>query len=218
VRGAFLFDLDGTLIDSRRSIAAACNHALAGAGMAALSEATIATFVGDGARNLIAKASGLAAESPGLDAMLAEFVRFYASHPIEGTTWMPGAREALDALAGGPLGLVTNKARAVTEPILHALGIADRFGVVVAGGDGPLKPDPRPIWSAVTALGCSPGSTWVVGDAVQDVRAGKAAGCRTAAVLGGFQTEDRLRAEYPDLVVASLVELLAATGDWRSPA
>jgi phosphoglycolate phosphatase len=219
VTGAFLFDLDGTLIDSRRSIAAACNHALTGSGRLALSEAIIAGFVGDGARHLLARAAELGPdEGAALDALLAEFVRFYAAHPIDGTTWMPGAPEVLGSLGAAKLGLVTNKARAVTEPILRALGVAERFAVVVAGGDGPLKPDPAPIEAAVRALGATPAETWVVGDGVQDVRAGKAAGCRTAAITGGFHDEARLRAEAPDLVLGSLADLAAATAGWRSPA
>ena len=216
---AFLFDLDGTLIDSRRSIADACNHALTRAGRPSLPQETIAGFVGDGARTLIARASGLGAEHTAeIDAMLAEFVRYYAAHPIDGTTWMPGARETLDALAGTPIGLVTNKARAVTEPILDALGVRALFGAVVAGGDGPMKPDAAPILAAMRTLGATAAGTWVVGDAVQDIRAGKAAGCRTAAVLGGFQAEARLRADTPDLVLGSLAELRAATAGWRPPA
>ena len=223
--GALLFDLDGTLIDSRRSIALACNHALVRSGRAELPEDTIAGFVGDGARLLLARAAGLPATGAGeLDVLLADFVRFYAAHPIDGTTWMPGAEGALAALGKGgwKLGLVTNKARAITLPILGALGVADRFAVVVAGGDGPLKPDPAPILAATRALGVAPVHTWVVGDAVQDVRAGKAAACHTVAVLGGFQTEARLRAEAPDLVLGSLAELAGAlagaTAAPRSPA
>ncbi len=218
---AFLFDLDGTLIDSRRTIAAACNHALEIDGRPAIAESAIAGFVGDGARTLLARASGLGSapeKSHELDALLRDFVRYYAAHPLDGTTWMPGARDALDRLGDARVGLVTNKAREVTESILRALGVVGRFGVVVAGGDGPLKPDPAPILFAVRALGATPEHTWVVGDGVQDVRAGKAAGCRTAAVLGGFHSEGSLRAEGPDVLLGSLSELAAATAGWRSPA
>jgi phosphoglycolate phosphatase-like HAD superfamily hydrolase len=65
----------------------------------------------------------------------------------------------------------------------------------------------------VRALGATPASTWVIGDGVQDIVAGKAAGCRTAAVLGGFTSEDRLRATGPDVVLRSLEEIGRLTPD-----
>jgi phosphoglycolate phosphatase len=199
---AFVFDLDGTLIDSRQSIAAACNHALVQAGRAPLPPAEVAGFVGDGARNLLARAFREEARSEIVEDALAAFVEFYAAHPIDGTTWLPGARAAL--ARAGRAGLVTNKARPITVAILRALEVTSSFGAVVAGGDGPLKPDPAPVRSALRALGVAPETAWVVGDGVQDVLAGKAAGCRTAAVLGGFTSEERLRAAAPDVVLASL--------------
>jgi len=199
-----VFDLDGTLIDSRRSIAAACNYALVAAGRAALPGIEIAGYVGDGARALVARAFREDPRSAAVDAALVDFVRFYTAHPILGTTWLPGAREAL---AFGRATLVTNKARAITVEILRALDVGHLFVAVIAGGDGPLKPDPSPILAAVRALGAPAASTWVVGDGVQDILAGKAAGCRTAAVLGGFTSEERLRTAGPDVVLASLEKI-----------
>jgi phosphoglycolate phosphatase len=206
---ALAFDLDGTLVDSRRDIAAACNHALVWAGRAPLPEDVVASFVGDGARVLLARAFGIDRASPDLDAPLAELVRYYAAHPVVHTRWMPGALEALDALADLPLALVTNKARAVTIPILEALGVASRFAVVVAGGDGPLKPSPEPLYAIARALSLEPRDIWAVGDAAQDVGMARAAGSPAIAVLGGFHNETRLRAAEPDVVLASLHELAA---------
>jgi phosphoglycolate phosphatase len=208
-RPAVLFDLDGTLIDSRLTIAAACNHALAWAGREPLAPETVAGFVGDGARMLVARALGLDAWEEEVGRVLGEFIRFYVANPILGTTWMPGALEALDALSAHPLAIVTNKARVATEPVLEALGVRARFAAIVAGGDAPNKPDPAPIAMAMRALGADAKEAWVVGDGVQDVIAGRAAGCRTAAVLGGFASEERLRAAGPDVVIKSLAELAA---------
>src|SRR5450631_4012269 len=103
------FDLDGTLIDSRGDIAAACNHVLSWAGRATLPEATIASFVGDGARSLLARAFKIEKDARELDGIVEEWRRFYVAHPIDHSTWMPGAREAMDALAarGIALALVT---------------------------------------------------------------------------------------------------------------
>jgi phosphoglycolate phosphatase len=206
----FVFDLDGTLIDSRRSIVAACNHALAAAGRSPLPETTIATFVGDGAQTLVARALGLPPEHTEVASALADFLAYYEAHPIEGTQWMPGALDALATIGPRGAAVVTNKQRGVTEVILKALGATGLFGSVVAGGDGPLKPDPEPIRRAMAELGAPANATWVVGDGVQDVRAGKAAGCRTIAVLGGFGHEGALRAAGADVVLPSLGGLLDA--------
>ena len=80
---AVLFDLDGTLIDSRKDIAAACNHVLEWAGRERLPVETISGFVGDGARSLIARAFGLAVTAPEIEALFAEWERYYVAHPVE---------------------------------------------------------------------------------------------------------------------------------------
>jgi 2-phosphoglycolate phosphatase len=207
---AIIFDLDGTLIDSRGDIVAACNHTLAWAGRATLPSDVVAGFVGDGARTLLARAFGVPRESNELDAPLAEGTGFYAAHPIDRTTWMPGAERALAELPsrGVRLALVTNKARPVTVAILGALRVSSRFSAVYAGGDGPMKPAPDPILRVCTELGVAPAETWMVGDAAQDIGSARAAGARAVAVLGGFHAEERLRAAAPDDVYASLDALL----------
>lgn len=199
---AFVFDLDGTLIDSRLDIAAACNHALVWAGREPLPPSEIGKMVGDGARKLLMRAFA----QQDIDAPLAEFLRYYSEHPLEHARWMPGAREVLDELS--PAAVVTNKARVVAERVLDALGIRGKVALV-AGGDGPLKPDPTPILRAMRELSSTPAETWVIGDGDQDVGAGNAAGCKTVAVLGGFHSEQRLRAAKPSFVINSLTELPA---------
>jgi 2-phosphoglycolate phosphatase len=208
------FDLDGTLVDSRGDIAASCNHVLAWSGRAPLEERVIARFVGDGARALLARAFGIARDAPEMEALLAEFVRHYSANPVVHTRWMPGALEAMAELdrRGVPFALVTNKAREVTLPVLAALGVTSRFAAVYAGGDGPLKPGPEPILEVARQMGARPEEAWVVGDAAQDVGAGRAAGAFTVAVLGGFQDEAQLRAAEPHVVIESLAELRGMLG------
>ena len=203
---AVAFDLDGTLIDSREDIARACNHVLVWAGRAALPVSTVAGFVGDGARTLLARAFDVRKDAEEIEPLLAEWTRFYAAHPIERTTWMPGAKGALDAVAAAGLraALITNKARVVTSAILAALGVSDRFAAVYAGGDGPLKPDPEPVRSVARALGIRPEELWMVGDGVQDVGAGRAAGAPTIGVLGGFHAPPALERAGPTVTLASL--------------
>ncbi len=204
---AVAFDLDGTLIDSRLDIAAACNHVLVAEGRPALDAALIATFVGDGVRALVSRAFALPLDSPRLDALEHAFVARYAAHPVEHTTWMPGALAAVDVFRGMPCAVITNKARPVTLAVLAALDAGDRFAFLYAGGDGPLKPRPEPVLAVARALGVPVEALWVVGDGEQDVASARAAGAVAIAVLGGFTPEARLRACGPDAVLASLEEL-----------
>ncbi len=205
---ALVFDLDGTLVDSRRDIAEACNHALAALGRPPLDEATIASYVGDGARMLLARALQAAPDGDVVGAALVPFHAFYAKNAAAHTTWMPGALDTLRALAPLPLALATNKPRTATMALLSALGAAGLFVAVVTGDDGPLKPRPDPILKALGPTGVAAEEAWVVGDGVQDVAAAKAAGATSIAVLGGFASEDRLRAAHPDVVIARIGELV----------
>jgi phosphoglycolate phosphatase len=209
---AIAFDLDGTLIDSLGDIAASCNHVLAWAGRAPLPRETIATFVGDGVRALVARAFGIQdheAPNAELDAWSREFVAYYGAHPADHTTWMPGALEALDSLRELPMAIVTNKARSVTEEVLRVMGARPRFAFVYGGGDGPLKPRPDPVSAVARALSVEVASLWVVGDSEQDVRSARSAGAVAVAVRGGFHADERLLASRPDLVLSSLAELPA---------
>ena len=203
---AVAFDLDGTLIDSRADIAAACNHVLKWAGRPLLSIDTITSYVGDGARILLAKAFRLAPHDVALDTLLAEWRRYYAAHPMVHSSWMPGAQRTLSALAarGVPVALITNKDRHVTCEILAALQVTQRFASVYAGGDGPLKPSPEPVLRVCAALGVAPEQLWFVGDGLQDVQAARAANARAIAIVSGFNAEAPLRAAAPDALYESL--------------
>src|SRR5579859_7408063 len=206
---AVAFDLDGTLLESRGDIAASYNHVAARTGRPRLAPEVIAGFVGDGARALLARGFGIAREAPEMETLYAEWLRYYTANPVAHSTWMPGALAAMDELdrRGVPFALVTNKAREITVAILDALEVRTRFAALYAGGDGPAKPSAEPILEVARRMGADARDTWVVGDAAQDVEAGRAAGAFTVAVLGGFHDDTRLRAACPDVVLESLLEL-----------
>jgi phosphoglycolate phosphatase len=205
---AIVFDLDGTLIDSRRDIAAATLHALASHGFPALEPELIYGFVGDGARALLARAAAIAPTDPRLAALLSSFLAYYAEHPLDHTSFCPGAEAALSELSFLPLAICTNKPRLTTLRVLEGLGIGARFAVVLAGDDLPKsKPDPLPIRHIAERLELKPGALVVVGDGAQDVLAGRAAGARTVGVEGGIQPLSRLTAANPDVLISSLSEL-----------
>lgn len=214
---AVVFDLDGTLIDSRRDIAAACNHALVASKRRPLGAAEIAALVGDGARALLARAARLPESSDEIEPLFESFVAYYAAHPTDFSRWMDGAPDVLDRLAELelPICLCTNKARPVTDAVLSALGVRTRFRAIYAGGDGPeKKPAAGPLLALAKKLGVASGSMVMVGDGPQDVEAGRRAGCRVVAVSSGFTARERLLACKPDVLIDSLSELPHVIRRW----
>jgi phosphoglycolate phosphatase len=206
-----VFDLDGTLVDSRRDIVTAVQAALSTHGVAPPAPEVIAGFVGDGARLLIARALSLPATAAGVDAVLATFLEYYEAHPADYTAPMPGALAALAALAHLPLAVCTNKPRRIADLVLSRLGMAPHFAAVVGGGDTARgKPDAEPLLASAERLGTPVTTLVMVGDGVQDIGCGRAAGAYTVAVLGGFGTDEALRAARPNLVISDLSELAPA--------
>jgi phosphoglycolate phosphatase len=206
-----VFDLDGTLVDSSRDIAEAVDAAIArvAPGTAPLGVEQVRSFVGSGARVLIERslrASGLAARLE-VEGVLAVFMECYAARLTATTRLYPGAAAALDALAHLPLAVLTNKPGPLSRRLLDELQIADRFALVVGGGDlATKKPDPAGLLWIAAQLGRKPERTLIVGDSGIDVRTGRAAGTLTAGLRGGFDPEG-VESESPDLLLDDLSEL-----------
>ena len=205
---AVVFDLDGTLVDSRRDIAEAANHALEKAGLPRLPQDELESYVGDGAPMLMARAARIDVKHEKTALMVADFLDYYAQHPIDHTLPMPGALAALAALAELPLGICTNKPRRTSIAVLRGLGLEARFKGLVAGDDLPQrKPDPAPLREVARLLGVPVAEVVMVGDGPQDVLSGRAAGAFTVGVCGGIQAYERLAASAPDLMIDTLAEL-----------
>lgn len=205
---AIVFDLDGTLVDSRADIASATNHALSTHGLLTLPTEQVSEFVGDGARHLIARAARLPHGAAAVSELLDTFLEYYASHACCSTTLMPGAQHALDTLGDVPLAILTNKPRACTDAVLRGLDIERYFRCVIAGGDVPqLKPNPAPFVAIAERLGTRSSNLIMIGDGPQDIHCGRAAGGYTIGVLGGIAMEQALRDASPDRILESLYEL-----------
>lgn len=213
---AVVFDLDGTLVDSTRDIAVATNHVLEASGRAPLAEDEIRSYVGDGARSLLARAARLEESAEELGPLLAEFLDFYTAHAVDHTQPLPGVLGALERLSVGlPLAVCTNKPRRTTEAVLRALALDRFFGAVSCGDDGgEKKPAPAPLYKLASELGVPAESLVMVGDGAQDVLSGRAAGARTVGVRGGIQAPERMLAARPDAVIDSLAELPDLLGRW----
>jgi len=209
----FLFDLDGTLVDSREDIARALNSVLARMGLSCLSMEDVLCFVGDGVEALIRRAllkvSGV---EPGPDRVrqgMQFMVQEYDLRLIDSTRLYPGVRETLAALAGACLALISNKPEKFSRRILEAFGIADRFCLVLGGDSLPeRKPHPAPLLEAMSLCRALPSETVMVGDSPADILAGKAAGAITCGVCGGFRPRADLEAAGSDLIIDRFPDLL----------
>ncbi len=203
-----LFDLDGTLIDSRADIALAVNLTRQDFGLAPRPAREIEACVGEGVPALIQRAIP---ERPDLwPALLARQRAHYRAHYLDQTTLYPGVVEALNGLqaAGWRLAVVTNKPADVTTPILEGLGILHYFGAVVGGGDcAVLKPDPAPLRLAAERMGVAlTPADWMVGDHFADLEAGARAGMRRCFCRYGFGDA---RGESYELAVDRLDEFVS---------
>jgi phosphoglycolate phosphatase len=203
---AAIFDLDGTLLDSEGDIGAACNHMLVQAGREPLEAATIRSFVGDGARTLVARALGVEREAPEVARHLDVFLSYYSDHPLDHGRLYEGGAELLAWLGPKRTGICTNKNKDITLRILKCLGL--ELCAVVGGGDTrQLKPSPEPVLLTCELLGVRPDEVVFVGDSEQDVLAARSAGCFVVGVLGGLGAESRLLSSEPDWVSPNLVAL-----------
>ena len=209
----FIFDLDGTLIDSTADIALSVNLALGAMGLPGISAARIAGFVGDGVRKLIERSLsevlGTGAEEPFLLDTMRHYLREYERHLLDSTCLFPGVEEALGLIHWARLAVVTNKPERFSRRILDALGVGNRFCVILGGDSTPLrKPDPVPLFEAMSRCGVTAAESVIVGDSPVDIQAGKAAGIVTCGIAYEDAARAKLEAAGPDLIIEEMTSLL----------
>jgi phosphoglycolate phosphatase len=187
-----VFDLDGTLVDSRKDIADSANATLVSYGAQPLSEDAIGRMVGDGAPTLIARAfeaARLARPSGALD----RFLSIYDGRLLDYTRPYAGIPELLEDLAHHtPLAVLTNKPLAATRRILTGLDLSRHFDpdrIVAGDGPFPRKPDPRGLTHLMASVSAAADATVLVGDSVVDWRTASAAATRICLARYGFGWE-----------------------------
>lgn len=178
-----IFDLDGTLVDSREDLFRAVEHALASLGLPPRTLDEVTGFVGEGAARIVARS--IAPNDHLLEPALALWTAHYDAHLLDHTRLYPGVAAAL-ASARCALAVHTNKPGAMARRILEGLGVLARFAAVVGGDDGPRKPDPAGTLQIMARLDAAPEETVFVGDSRVDGETAAAAGVRFVAVTWGF--------------------------------
>jgi phosphoglycolate phosphatase len=206
-----IFDLDGTLIDSKLDLALSVNAMLEYMGRAPLPHETIYSFVGNGAPVLVRRSlnegAAVAITDAEADRSLAYFLSYYRAHMLDNTVAYPGVREGLDLLAERPMAVLTNKPIKFSQGILDGLGLSRYFRYVYGGNSFERKkPDPVGVQVLLRDLNSLPQSAMMIGDSDVDVRTARNAGIWACGVTYGLGAES-LRANPPDLFVDSLAEL-----------
>jgi len=204
-----IFDLDGTLIDSKLDLALSVNATLEHMNCSPLPHETIFSFVGDGATTLIERAIARSCSKADVAQATKYFLAYYHAHMLDHTVVYPGVREGLELLEGRSMAVLTNKPVAFSREILEGLGLARHFQFVYGGNSfEKKKPDPEGVNTLLRDFAASPSEAMIVGDSAVDVRTGRNAGVWVCCVSYGLGT-DSLRADPPDLMLDSLIELPA---------
>lgn len=211
----FVFDLDGTLIDSKMDLVNSVNGMLRETGRAELPADLVSSYVGHGAPQLISSALGPQASEDQQAEALAIFMKQYGQRKLQETRAYPGVLEGLRGLAGYPLAVLSNKPTNLSREILEGLGMT-RYFRTVYGGDSfeQKKPHPSGALAILKELELRPEEAAMVGDSDVDVETARNAGMLSVAVNYGFGKHDRER--WPsDVYVDSLTELLELRLDHR---
>src|ERR1700687_3921614 len=182
---ALIFDLDGTLIDSKRDLIHSVNAMLQEMGRQTLAEQTISGYIGHGAPQLVARALGGNATEDDHKRALQFFLGYYEEHKMDTTCAYPGVAETLAQLQRKnlPMAILTNKPARISVRILNALGLANFFRAIYGGNSFETKkPDPLGAHTILGEVGAAPQSAMVVGDSEVDIQTARNAGTLAAAV------------------------------------
>jgi len=211
---AVLFDLDGTFADTAPDLGYALNILLRSRSRDSLPIEQIRRAASSGARGLLGLGFGLRPGDAGYDAMSVEFLNLYEENLCRETRLFPGIQELLDSIRERHMrwGIVTNKAKRFTLPLMRLLGLGDGAGCIVCGDSAAhRKPHPAPLLMAAAALAIDPKDCIYLGDDERDMIAGRSAGMRVAVAQYGYLGLGNPPELWDvDLRIAHPTELIAA--------
>ncbi|MGC8650177.1 MAG: HAD family hydrolase [Hydrogenobaculum sp.] len=201
----YIFDLDGTLIDSLEDIASAANKTLKDLGFEEKSKEEIRKHIGSGARELF---RGILPNESHLEKAIEIFKSYYAKEPITHTKLFNGAKEVLELLKSKnkKIAVVSNKPLELSTIILKALNVEHYFEYIV----GPetyneRKPSPVPILKTLAQLNVHPENAIVIGDTYVDIESAKKSNCKSALASWGYV---KLKDTKPDFILKSFYEII----------
>jgi len=213
-----LFDLDGTLVDSRADLINSVNLMLSDLGRDKLSGDQVINFVGEGARLLVERALGVTQNGRPEEREIAYafelFQRHYSDHLLDQTRIYPEVEETLESLARIPKVVVTNKPYGFTISLMQGLGLTRHFKIIIGGDSLPeRKPSPLMLLEGAKRCQAEPSRSLMIGDTRLDITAGKAAGMMTCGYVPGFRGRAELFEAGADFLIESFAELILLVAD-----
>jgi phosphoglycolate phosphatase len=207
-----LFDLDGTLVDSRADITNSLNLTLAEMGRAVLPAETVHGFIGEGVRLLLERAlratQTTEPSTHDVENAWQIYQRQYSAHMLDQTRLYPGVAETLEDLRAWPKAVVTNKPYEFTAELLERIGLLKHFKVVLGGNSLPeRKPSPLMLLEAARRCEIAPVECLMIGDSWVDIEAGRKAGMQTVGYVGGFRGRAELEAAGANYLIEEFNEL-----------
>lgn len=203
-----IYDLDGTLADTREDISRSANHMRGQLGLPPLPREEICRFVGLGLKQLVENCLGTG-DSVRVEEGMKIYRAFYTEHLLDNTVLYPSVTEVLEHFRGRTQAVVTNKPDPYSRDILTALGVAGYFAEIIAGNSGyAKKPDPASLMALMEKEKALPDQTLLVGDSPVDIQTGARAGVHTIAVAQGFVPREELESAGPHALVEDFSELL----------
>ena len=209
-----LFDLDGTLADTAPDLAETLNLLLVEQGKQTLPFEEIRPHVSNGAAALIILGFNIESDAPAFAPLRQRFLDLYSKNLCRQTTLFPGMDELLNLIEQQSMhwGVITNKPARFTEPLLKALGIAQRAACIISGDTATKrKPHPEPMHLACKKIGVQPDNCLYVGDARRDIEAGLNAGMQTLVASFGYIDEQD---EPGDWQAHGIIDTPLAIIDW----
>ncbi len=206
---AYIFDLDGTLIDSLEDISAALNAARGELGLGPVAANQVRSWVGDGLAVLCRRSA------PEIDAamhfrLVQLAARHYARRPVVHTAPYSNILQLLNLLQSGqtPMAVLSNKPHALAVEIVAQMNLSSYFAIVRGSRqEDDRKPDPRGVLEIVETMRIPPEEAYLIGDSLVDIQTARNAGTKSVAVAWGFQNRDVLEAAHPDFLVSNPLEI-----------
>jgi len=202
-----IFDLDGTLVDTRQDLTNSVNFVRKNFGLSELPLVEVMRYVGDGVHKLMERT--LQSNDPNLiEEAIRIFASHYREHCLDFSTLCDGASEILDHFREKKMAVISNKPDEFTLAILKGLLIDHYFKIILGGDSQPeLKPSPAPILHISQKLEVVPERAVIVGDGTTDIESGKRAVIHTCAVTFGYRSREILAQSQPEFIIENLNEL-----------
>lgn len=211
-----LFDLDGTLVDSQKDLAAAANATRKDFNFPPLSVEQIRSYVGNGIKVLVKKALPDLKENE-IDDAVKKFNNHYEACLLDQTKPYDGINEMLEAFKDVKKAILTNKNEKFTRMIVKGLGWDGKFEQIIGGDTFPIKkPDPQIVFEMMKKLNADPAKTIMIGDGINDIKSAKGANIASLAVFYGFTERKVLETLTPNFTAQTPKDIIALLSSLRT--